>query len=219
MADPIIPDIIRAQIIFHGHSALPEDRFVNSFAFHGVQGFGTDIQEEHDEAVRLLTNFYTVNNGAGATIAQYMTGYASVELRTYNLSSGPPREPIITDPIAGWPLAGAGAMPYEVSLVCSFESAQPGPRGRGRIYVGPLRTTALDEVATHVPRPEILFQGAVREAAVAMAADNTILQWGVVSQVNGAFYPVTGGWVDNAWDTQRSRGLAPTARTTWGSAT
>lgn len=30
-----------------------------------------------------------------------------------------------------------------------------------------------------------------------------------------SFIPIVGGWVDNAWDTQRRRGLEPTTRTTW----
>jgi len=44
------------------------------------------------------------------------------------------------------------------------------------------------------------------------AADWT---WVVYSTVDNAMYPVDNGWVDNSWDTQRRRGVKPTARYTF----
>jgi hypothetical protein len=40
--------------------------------------------------------------------------------------------------------------------------------------------------------------------------------WMQVSTTFGIANPVTGGFVDNSFDTQRRRGSAPTARDTWG---
>jgi hypothetical protein len=47
-----------------------------------------------------------------------------------------------------------------------------------------------------------------------LAASNpaTLAVW---SPSNGDAVPVTDGWVDNAWDTQRRRGIDRTARSTW----
>ena len=42
--------------------------------------------------------------------------------------------------------------------------------------------------------------------------------WVLWSRANNAMFNVVGGWVDNAFDTIRKRGNAPTARTTWGTA-
>jgi len=39
--------------------------------------------------------------------------------------------------------------------------------------------------------------------------------WVVYSPTNGNTVNVDNGWVDNAFDTQRRRGLAVTARTNW----
>jgi len=36
-----------------------------------------------------------------------------------------------------------------------------------------------------------------------------------VSPSDGAAFPVQSGWVDDAFDTQRSRGDAPTTRIEW----
>jgi hypothetical protein len=36
--------------------------------------------------------------------------------------------------------------------------------------------------------------------------------------VDNGYYPVTAGWVDNAFDTQRRRGKDPTARTLFDAA-
>jgi hypothetical protein len=57
-------------------------------------------------------------------------------------------------------------------------------------------------------------------AAVAAGAENLLatsenVTWVTVSPTAGTSGVVTDGWVDNAWDTQRSRGAAPTMRIDW----
>lgn len=127
------------------------------------------------------------------------------------------------------------SMPREVAVCVSFHGdltnipqsipgGPPGPEGdtrpaarrRGRLYIGPLSTATGGEDPDLGSRPTSTFRNKVRDCASRLANHNNGLpdqpQWCVLSQRNDAVYPVIGGWVDDAWDTQRRRGLAPTVR-------
>jgi hypothetical protein len=53
---------------------------------------------------------------------------------------------------------------------------------------------------------------ALQAAFTALTLDTT---WSVWSEANQTASPVRDGWVDDAWDTQRRRGLDSSARTTF----
>ena len=131
-------------------------------------------------------------------------------------------------------------LPFYLVLVGLGLFAMPGPtlllmlvlllpymlfldsRRRGRIYLGPLAAVAAD---SSTGRPNTSFVTAIKNAAAAYLASVTTdgtFTWVVHSHTTGASpgtYDETGnsvtvnqGWVDNAWDTQRRRGMAPTTR-------
>jgi hypothetical protein len=116
-------------------------------------------------------------------------------------------------------------MPEEVALVCTLKGDPPDTaRRRGRIYLGPFSLNGLAQVgATNtVPaRPNVASsQGIVRVAAdrcIDLANQTAIPRtWVIRSTVPVEnFVPITNGHIDNAWDTQRRRGPATTARTLW----
>lgn len=134
----------------------------------------------------------------------------------YRESDPPPRAPIrttvwnLTSNPSGTPL------PSEVALCCSFQadriSGVPQARRRGRVYIGPLSTVALGTDG----RPAATFVTAMVNAGndlVDASVASTTWKWSVFSRVLGTGSEVTNGWVDNAFDTQRRRGIAPSART------
>lgn len=101
-------------------------------------------------------------------------------------------------------------------MVLSFQadkvSGLPQARRRGRVYFGP-----LGGAAEASGRPGTTLLSAVVAFGAALLSESNLADWTwvVYSTVNNGGAPVTNGWVDNSFDTQRRRGLEWTARTTF----
>lgn len=210
-----------AQFVMQGASGLPEDRYVNTFNF--IEDAPAVVSHE-DAAVGIdiaLGNFYTLTQSTGfameAFLARHVAGVA--EVRVYNFDDPQPREPIILTRNID-PPATARAMPSEVAVCLSYYSFLNVPRQRGRIYFGPINGDAVESVPT-VPHPTANFLNTLAEAGTDLAVSGAAagqLRWAVLSRATPGVVewgPITDGWVDNAFDTQRRRGEKATARTTW----
>lgn len=109
------------------------------------------------------------------------------------------------------------SLPSEVAICLSFQGervgGQPQARRQGRIYIGPLRTTVNVS-----GRPGSAFRATMASAAANFKDAIEAIpdaSWVVYSTVNQSSTVVTNGWIDDAFDTQRRRGVERTARTTW----
>lgn len=220
MADPIVVDHYRAQVIFRGNSGLPEDVFVNSMVFRNDSGFAATKQVMHDNVKAALERFYSAQQTNLRRVTEFMAGaaFGVAELRTYDLgdppgdkaTGTPDREPIISNlTLPGQ--SETATLPFEVALVVSWRTAVKAQWGRGRNYIGPLANSAvgpMTEASGPVPHPDFV-------TTLAQAARGLINESEVGLAILGKTGPniVTGGYVDNAWDTQRRRGLEATART------
>lgn len=197
---------------------LPEDAMVNTFYF---EGSGADPTNVFD----MVTDFYEdVPTGATRSIFGWM-GQENVgdelTLTLYDLADSPPRAPIATSTRT---IIGPGTgecLPSEVALCLSYQtsvaSGQPQARRRGRIYIGGLLMAASQDSR---PVSGIITTLACAGRDLIQASNASVSwEWQQYSRTNAAGNIVTGGWVDNAWDTQRRRGLAPSARTLWDGGT
>jgi hypothetical protein len=189
-----VADLI-CQVIQHANSNLPEDRRVNVLAFRDVVG-----ATEYDELAGDLADIYQ------PFLTNVGTDCASVEVRVYNKADAEPREALGSASRAVG--VSPGGMPYEVACCLSFYSDRNLPRNRGRIFLGPFNGSLTSD------RP-----GALRQEILDLATDfanlgGVNIQWCVWSRRDNAFKQVSNAWVDNAWDTIRSRGLKPTSRLT-----
>lgn len=136
----------------------------------------------------------------------------------YRQSDPQPRAPIRE---TTWNLSSApngASLPAEVAMCLSFQapklSGVPQARRRGRIYIGPLGGSIIDGAG----RPTTGLVDGIRNAGATLAAASiasTTWKWAVFSRVNGTAAEVTSGWVDNAFDTQRRRGIAASSRNTF----
>jgi hypothetical protein len=94
----------------------------------------------------------------------------------------------------------------------------PAARKRGRIYLGPLNDLGMGAGANG-PGLNALFRGVATGAAKTLADDIAAalegLSWSVWSRVSHTLAPVLGGWMDDAFDTQRRRGIGASTRTLW----
>lgn len=215
--------ICRVMAVFQGASLLPEDQFVNTFHF---AEFGTTQSGEYEQDCADAVGAFYVDVVSGETMGSFLSPYVKrvFVTKSYNLSIPEgTRVPTIT----GWTLpAGATeGMPEEVAICCTLEGAPPvTPRRRGRIYIGPLTnyTFTRESATTTLPcRPNFSTSSSVGQQLInrcAILASKHALGWSIRSVTpTENFVKIVGGYVDNAFDTQRRRGPDPTARTTFDS--
>lgn len=223
--------LARAQVTIPLDSGVTKDVIVNTFYFDADSDLVAVPGDLHFDGIEsLLTTFYQAIDGVifGQNIA------SPAHVKVYNMRDALPRVPQHEFDIALAPLASGIdlCLPNEVALCCSFKAA-PGSglnakRRRGRVYLGPIHYAASEMVASQC-RPTAAARDAVRDAAGVMAAGfntgapaDTSVRWAIyspttdaTSTVDDAFNDVAAGWVDNAFDTQRRRGAAPTLRDTF----
>jgi len=219
-----MPDIT-AQVIIPPKSVVTDDQVVNTFAFVGNETAVSMALLAFDMLEQLYANTPT---GGSKSIADWMSpamDLVNARVKFFDLSDPSPRVPIYDEPFTiSTPATGTTAsLPSEVALVSTFyalpESGVPVQRRRGRSFIGPLSALANGTTANTPSRPA---QALIEDVALAfetlMEVSNPDCSWGVYSRADGVVRPVVGGWVDNAWDTQRRRGVSATARETWESA-
>jgi hypothetical protein len=213
--------VILAQARLQRNTNKPEDVVINTFHFLTT---GAILPTDVDGVMEMVARFYNdTRPGSTQTLAARMTTDhmaqgAVHEVRVFNLSLPKPREPIGSELFELVGLSGLGAMPAEVAVVLSYRAAPFGQpsvpaRRRGRLYHGPLSTSWLGTPGVGDSRPAqaaltpLLWAGrGLIEAPVGSAV------WAVYSQTEGIARPVTEVSYDNAFDTQRRRGAAPTLR-------
>jgi hypothetical protein len=168
-------------------------------------------------------NFYTVPGaGRANSIGKYISnemsrfiGSSKVEL--YDLEDALPRLPYFTLPFALPSALSATDFPGEVAIVCSWTTADdpavPVRRRRGRTFIGPL-IAAAGALDAGILRPGLALRQDI--AASAFALLDSVTEGLVVysrTSTPDVVTDITGGYVDNAFDTMRSRGADVTSRT------
>lgn len=212
---------IRIQVYNKTKSGLPENYVTNTWYFDGGI-VGATPEDVANDAIGILDDFYVaVAPKLSSTLEDlwYWTAY--------NMADPKPRVPIASGTFEAAVSQTAGAdLPSEVAVCLSFhaeyESGKPKARRRGRIFLGPLAQSAGENVGNEF-RPAAAWRTTIAAAAEALrVAGDDDKFWAVYSPTDDltlpldqAFNDVVGGWVDNAFDTQRSRGPAATARTTF----
>ena len=219
MADPVLTGGIRVLSILQGISGLPEDRYVNTWAFSSDVA---DTEVAQTAAMAKVANFFLTPPPGGPAVKAYLAGTSidesACELRAYWMGETPPRTPLIQEFIIGT-LPTTQALPSEVAVCESYYAGTNKPSNRGRVYIGPLHTGALGGSASQEPIVTGELQIALNNAGKNLAEDDTGPRWCVLGLNAGKtareLKVITGGWVDNAFDTQRRRGADATTRTPW----
>lgn len=228
--------VYRAVITLPSVSGLPEDRSENVLAIGANGSVGAS---EPGNAAAQIAGFFTATTGAmtysiGSHISSSVSRAAnactvSIYVSTDLSGATPFGSPIVVYPFTLPADDGSTPMPEEVSTVVSFHgdltgvpaesgATRPAQRRRGRMYVGPLNfSTGTD--ASNVLRPSSAWRTNLGIAFKAMADGvnaEAHLFLGVWSKADADVRAALGGYVDDAWDSQRRRGLAATTRTTFG---
>lgn len=225
--------LVRAQIVLGRDSGLAEDQIVNNLFFNVPDG---TLQAGLDEVIADVRGFYNTFAAPDTRPLSSLLGPsidpATSRIKLYDMAGPPPHFPIRDVPLNNGAPSGFAELPAEVSVVLSFQAAKQAgfdqKNRRGRIYFGTVSTESVISTVAG-SRPNDLTRNLLARQAARLRAFNTALkEWVVVSQYDGTdaagkpikrpaptFALVTDGWVDDAWDTQRRRGIAPTSRIIW----
>lgn len=201
---------IRAQVILHTTDNVPENYISNSWCFEDF-GPGTDdaatvamLKDFYDDIAASMWSNVIAQNGHNVKLSLlpgFPPNYPYFE-GTFNLAAAPSGSPL----------------PSEVAVCLSFQGARsaglPQARRRGRLYLGPWGTSAN---TTGRPTGSLMSSIGVAAATLKSTAASIAASggWAVWSPTDSAAVLVDDGWIDNAFDTQRRRGLIYTARTTF----
>lgn len=215
--------ILRAQVTIPYTSGLPRDVSVNTWSM-----FAPSESENYEAMDLALGRFYTVPpTGETRSVTEYYSSAvrrasASASVHFYDIEN--PGPPLYGGPSFNpdTPLS-ATSLPLEVALCTTLVAGTPTDvpirSRRGRIFLGPFIAGAVD--STYPPKPVSELLAIVAKATERLMEEITAIAGGlhrlvIWSPTRDNHYDVSGGWVDNEFDTQRRRQVDATARTEWG---
>lgn len=182
---------IRYQVALHNTATnLPKDDAIN--VLHYEVGAPDTVEGTADDIAAAYTaHLDSVIQGA----------YSGITIKAYNDATG--GDPTMTKSYTA-AFTGTGG-PSEVALCLSYkgEGSAPVRQRRGRIY---LPIVEAQQRPSAFARNRVIAFG----QALASAGNATFSTWKMYSPTSGQRIDITDIWVDDAWDTQRRRGLKPT---------
>lgn len=195
-----MPVHIRAQCRFPQSTALPADVviinpcFRNNLAAPGwdADGLAQDLADG---------------------LADWQLDSANpVEVRLYDIEGTPPVYPMAIAKANPGNTAANISQPQEIAVCLSFYADHPEPRRRGRLYIPHFIVEPKDQLSDMV---NAFVRDRVSELVPLFAGlGGADIDWIVWSERDHAAHKVTNWWVDNAYDTVRSRGRKATTRLT-----
>lgn len=215
--------ILTAQVRIPRVNNLPEDVIINTWH---IQSAVAGSQEAMATAFQTdLEDFYV------ACSAIFPSALISEdwEVRYYDINAEPPAIPVVSFPMhieLGSPAPAPAELAICLSYRATYVSGSPSARRRGRVYLGPCSTEAFQSLNGDV-RVAVATRTAITAAAEGLltaSSASTAYDWVVFSPTTHqavpgggdfGFFPVIGGWVDNAFDIQRRRGSDATVRQLW----
>lgn len=196
--------LYRVQVILPATSGNPDDVSTNTLHF--------DINDESfiGEVWVALNDFYTFIAPLYSSLVDTDESFSN----WYRLSDPEPRAPIAVRTM-NLGNSGADTLPTECAMVLSYQadkiSGLPQARRRNRIYIGPLAKAAVEDDGYISATWYDGLRGAAKQLLDASEASPN-WTWAVYSKTDNLGHPVTNGWVDDAFDTQRRRGREARSR-------
>lgn len=187
--------LYRVQVAIERGNDLTIDDAVNTFYLQDI-GPTSNAEALCQDAADLWDSF-----------RNYPTGHTRITAKIYNMDDPEPRVPLATKFATPGDAGQAGA-PREVALCLSFFAGVNVPRRRGRLYIGPWHQNAGG-----TERPSSTIMGQLQTLAEGLANLGGVdVDWMQYSPTLNLANKVTNWWVDNEWDTVRSRGLRGESR-------
>lgn len=213
------------QVTFESGTGMAEDRVTNTFHFR--KPAATDFVTATVAIQVEMARFYnTVPSGGTSVLGSYMSsglvhGTDRGQVSYYDGSIAPNLRAPTTYAFTLPGASGSARLPNEVALCLSFKDSVlttgPSARQRGRIYLGPLDASAgINTVGDLAPSLTFIMDlaRAGQTLGESIIALGTGYHWAVYSPTDNAMFNIDRVFVDNAFDTQRRRGIKATGRIT-----
>jgi len=185
--------VFHAQVSAMYDTAFPRDRLVNVLSFDRPLALPADGAAIAGDIATLFD-------------VEWYTAAPEITVKLY--AEGPAPQPPFAEATINAGVIGAANGPREVALVLSHYSEFNRPRMRGRVFLA-----AFPGGAAAGPRPTSFVQGKALALGQGLSdIGGADIDWGVWSPTDQAFRAATNIYVDDEWDTIRSRGLRPTSR-------
>lgn len=206
--------LYRVQTVIHTTDAIPANFVTNTMTFDILDDAPGDFATAAPKLANALEAFY---RGFQTRLSSKLelTGH---EFKYYKLSDPTPRPPVLLDT---WALTGKGgtALPSENAVVLSWQASKVAgliqASRRNRIYLGPWALTAHNGTTGLIEATTITEITTAASLLIAQGIADGDWDLVVYSPKLNQGYDFADGWCDNAWDTQRRRGVEATVRTTW----
>jgi len=190
-------------------SGLPNDSPVNVWHINaqtdpdGYEDFCNDLEIFYNDVDTFLSSTL-------ATSGHTMT--------VYDMTDPEPRAPVFVNSFTIG-ATNTETLPPEMAVCVSFQgeriSGTPQARRRGRIYLGPLGNIMQSATNPVVASTTVSAIATAAGDLLAASIASTSYNWCVFSVADDLLVNVAAGWVDNAFDVQRRRGIEATSRVTY----
>lgn len=222
---------IHTQVVLPCTTGLPEDSFTNDFSWitSDYSGYLEDL------TARVVTFYNDVqvvpgdDNAVAAFIGAAVPRTTDAIIVnhydvTTHLSGTPAGSPVsVGNFTLGAAVAETTYLPTEVAVKATWHAdlsgipevsgaTRPKARRRGGLFLGPLTDAATTTDVLARPTTNLID---VLNSASEQLRDGVDAELAIWSKADATMRPVVGGWVDNAFDTQRRRGIGATSRTSW----
>jgi hypothetical protein len=189
---------VDVQVCLRNVSGLPEDVAVNTLYFDNGfpdtgQGLADGIFAAYQGLKPILSSSYP-----NMTIKLYTPGVNA---------AGPSFQKDYSFPGGGSPGPAETAICLSYATVDNPDASLP--RRRGRVYLGPLAASATNAARPDATLRDYVLDFGEKLAQVGFASNTT---WKMRSKLDNLYIKIESIWCDDAWDTQRRRGLSPTLR-------
>lgn len=209
---------VSAQVILRTTDNIAANFATNTFHFDIDEDPGLDndkeriCDEEITPAIAALYDSFRASTLGGLQIGGHRIKYVDID-------DPAPQYPFV-ESVWDFPSGVAQVLlPSEVCIASSFEGVRVAgvnqASKRGRLFLGPLNVNANDNGRVDAAARTAIANGfkAFKDSTDDAGFSGWI--WTVYSRKLDIMTPVVMGHVDNAFDTQRRRGVSSTARTVW----
>ncbi len=205
-----------AQIVIPRDTNLPEDSAVNSWSFVWDDTVFPSITPTL-VGIKIKQRLGLFYQAIDEDLSSKNNN--PVVIKVYDRADAIPRVPLFNDFLE--PLVfGPNGLPSEAAVVLSFSAAVAAGENRanrrGRLYMGPMSAQTMETGLGDIYVFSDVRQRLVNAALALRNASDDSLKWEVWSPTLQQGFEVIRGYVDNAFDTIRSRGPKATGRNLWG---
>lgn len=188
--------LYRCQVALHKSTDVVRDHIVNTFYLrkNGAIGVGDNT---------LALDATALWDGVAV-----LAGFDRITCRLYDMADAPPRR-VVAQHTRTTATHTSEPGPREVALCLSYHGERNLPSLRGRMYMGPFPPGNLTTRPAAPTRAALITLGQGLSSLGGVDVDHV-----VYSPKNKTESKVTRIWVDDEWDTQRSRGLRASTRST-----